>query len=179
MSKVIFTKFDKISHFLLLLSSVKSSGIFLQIFVAWFFFLVAPNHMLKMAHIFLVFSEYLLYYWIPNVAHCYKEFNSRPKKAKGSQFSHLHYCNVCRGAHFSICKTKVLLRNQAIQSRDTYLERWLNSLISNFNFGLGLFGYTVNIYKHVIGTVSQKQYNWRKKVIAIKLQCCAPSFAKS
>ena len=24
------------------------------------------------------------------------------KKAKGSQFSHLHYCNVCRGAHFSI-----------------------------------------------------------------------------
>ena len=76
------TKFDKISHFLLLLSSVKSSGIFLQIFVAWFFFLVAPNHMLKMAHIFLVFSEYLLYYWIPNVAHCYKEFNSRPKKSK-------------------------------------------------------------------------------------------------
>ena len=49
------------------------------------------------------------------------------KKAKGSQFSHLHYCNVCRGAHFSICKTKVLLRNQAIQSRDTYIERWLNS----------------------------------------------------
>ena len=61
------------------------------------------------------------------------------KKAKGSQFSHLHYCNVCRGAHFSICKTKVLLRNQAIQSRDTYIERWFNSLISNFNFGLGLF----------------------------------------
>ena len=50
------------------------------------------------------------------------------KKAKGSQFSHLHYCNVCRGAHFSICKTKVLLRNQTIQSRDTYIERWFNSL---------------------------------------------------
>ena len=31
-------------------------------------------------------------------------------------FSYHHYCNVCGGAHFSICSTKVLLRNQAIQS---------------------------------------------------------------